>query len=167
MLSATGTRATIQGSNAASAGKRATKLILWCGRVSQTAGRQEAKHAEGHQGTTRSPDPQAGRACIRIHALLLMYRRLANAIKVAFAPLQVVMETSGVGNRQVHVHLLPVDGPYDRVPQQVLERQEAILHQWKSSRRSHGLSPTTRARGSERRGKGPPPSTLSSPQSSR
>jgi histidine triad (HIT) family protein len=57
--------------------------------------------------------------------MMLLVKRLANAIKVAFAPLQVVMETSGVGNRHVHVHVLPVYSPYDRVPQEVLERQEA------------------------------------------
>ena len=57
--------------------------------------------------------------------MMLLVKRLARAIKVAFAPLQVVMETSGVGNRHVHVHVLPVYGLYDRVPQEVLERQEA------------------------------------------
>ena len=57
--------------------------------------------------------------------MMLLVKRLANAIKVAFAPLQVVMETSGVGNRHVHVHVLPVYGPHDRVPQEILERQEA------------------------------------------
>ena len=58
-------------------------------------------------------------------SMMLLVKRLANAINAAFAPLQVVMETSGVGNRHVHVHVLPVYGLYDRVPQEVLERQEA------------------------------------------
>jgi histidine triad (HIT) family protein len=57
--------------------------------------------------------------------MMLLVKRLANAIKGAFTPLQVVMETSGVGNRHVHVHVLPVYGLYGRVPQEALEAQAA------------------------------------------
>jgi diadenosine tetraphosphate (Ap4A) HIT family hydrolase len=35
------------------------------------------------------------------------------------------MYTSGAGNRHVHVHVLPVYGPYDIVPREVLDQQEA------------------------------------------
>lgn len=51
--------------------------------------------------------------------------RMALAIKAVFQPLQVVMETSGIGNRHVHVHVLPVYSLYDRVPREVQEQQEA------------------------------------------
>jgi len=37
-------------------------------------------------------------------------------IKAVFAPLQVVIEISGIGNRHVHVHVIPVHGFYDLVP---------------------------------------------------
>ncbi len=57
--------------------------------------------------------------------MMLLVKRMALAIKDVFAPLQVVMETSGVGNRHAHVHVLPVYGLYDLVPQEVLEREEA------------------------------------------
>ncbi len=57
--------------------------------------------------------------------MMLLVKRMARAIKGVFAPLQVVMETSGVGNRHVHVHVLPVYGLYDRVPREVLEKEEA------------------------------------------
>ena len=58
-------------------------------------------------------------------ALMLLVKRMALLIKTVFSPLQVVMETSGVGNRHVHIHVLPVYGLYDRVPREVLERQSA------------------------------------------
>jgi diadenosine tetraphosphate (Ap4A) HIT family hydrolase len=35
------------------------------------------------------------------------------------------MHTSSVVNRHVHVHVLPVYGPYDVVPREVLDQQEA------------------------------------------
>ena len=57
--------------------------------------------------------------------LMLLVKRMAQAIGAVFTPLQVVMETSGVGNRHVHIHVLPVYGLYDRVPREVMERQEA------------------------------------------
>jgi histidine triad (HIT) family protein len=58
-------------------------------------------------------------------ALMLLVKRLALVIKTVFTPLQVVMETSGVTNRHVHIHVLPVYGLYDRVPREVLEQQLA------------------------------------------
>ena len=58
-------------------------------------------------------------------SMMLLVKRMALAIKAVFAPLQVVMATSGVGNCHVHVHLLPVYGLYDLVPKEVIERQEA------------------------------------------
>ncbi len=57
--------------------------------------------------------------------LMLLVKRMAQAINAVFAPRQVVMETSGVSNRHVHVHVLPVYGLYDRVPRDVIERLEA------------------------------------------
>ncbi len=57
--------------------------------------------------------------------MMLLVKRMARAIKDVFAPLQVVMETSGVGNRHAHVHVLPVYGLYDLAPQEFVERQEA------------------------------------------
>jgi diadenosine tetraphosphate (Ap4A) HIT family hydrolase len=57
--------------------------------------------------------------------MMLLVKRMALAIKAVFTPLQVVMATSGVGNRHVHVHVLPVYGLYDVVPRAELERQEA------------------------------------------
>lgn len=56
-------------------------------------------------------------------SMMLLVKRMARAIKAVFAPLQVVMATSGVGNR--HVHVMPVYGLYDVVPKEVIERQEA------------------------------------------
>jgi histidine triad (HIT) family protein len=58
-------------------------------------------------------------------SMMLLVKRMARAIKAVFAPLQVVMATSGVGNRHVHVHVMPVYGLYDVVPKEVIERQEA------------------------------------------
>ena len=58
-------------------------------------------------------------------SMMLLVKRMALAIKAVFAPLQVVMATSGVGNRHVHVHVMPVHGLYDVVPKEVMERQEA------------------------------------------
>lgn len=57
--------------------------------------------------------------------MMLLVKRMSRAIKAVFAPLQVVMATSGVGNRHVHVHVMPVYGLYDVVPKEVIERQEA------------------------------------------
>lgn len=57
--------------------------------------------------------------------LMLLVKRMALAIKAVFQPLQVVMETSGIDNRHVHVHVLPVYSLYDRVPREVQEQQEA------------------------------------------
>ncbi len=56
--------------------------------------------------------------------LMLLVKRMALAINAMFQPLQVVMETAGIGNRHVHVHVLPVYSLYDRVPQEVQEQQE-------------------------------------------
>lgn len=58
-------------------------------------------------------------------SMMFLVKRMALAIKDIFEPLQVVMETSGVGNRHVHVHVLPVYGLYDLVPREVVEEQEA------------------------------------------
>lgn len=57
--------------------------------------------------------------------MMLLVKRMALAIKAVFAPLQVVMATSGVGTLHVHVHVLPVYGLYDVVPRAEIERQEA------------------------------------------
>jgi histidine triad (HIT) family protein len=57
--------------------------------------------------------------------LMLIVKRTALAIKAVYTPLQVVMETSGIGNRHIHVHLIPVHGPYDLVPREVMAREEA------------------------------------------
>ena len=57
--------------------------------------------------------------------LMLVVKRTALAIKAVFAPLQVVSETSGIGNRHVHVHVIPVHGFYDLVPKEVMEKQDA------------------------------------------
>ena len=57
--------------------------------------------------------------------MMLLVKRMARAIKDVFAPLQVVMATSGVGNRHVHVHVMPVYGLYDLAPQEFLEQEEA------------------------------------------
>ncbi len=56
--------------------------------------------------------------------MMLLVKRIALIIKAVFMPQQVVMETSGVGNRHVHMHVLPVYSLYDVVPQEVLERRE-------------------------------------------
>jgi histidine triad (HIT) family protein len=58
-------------------------------------------------------------------SMMLLVKRMALAIDAVFAPLQVVMYTSGVGNRHVHVHVLPVYGPYDVVPREVIDQQKA------------------------------------------
>ena len=58
-------------------------------------------------------------------SMMLLVKRMALAIDAVFVPLQVVMYTSGVGNRHVHIHVLPVYGPYDIVPREVLDLQEA------------------------------------------
>jgi diadenosine tetraphosphate (Ap4A) HIT family hydrolase len=58
-------------------------------------------------------------------ALMLLVKRMALVIKQVFTPLQVVMETSGIGNRHVHIHVLPVYGLYDRVPRETLDQQLA------------------------------------------
>ena len=58
-------------------------------------------------------------------SMMLLVKRMALAIDAVFAPPQVVMYTSGVGNRHVHVHVLPVYGPYDVVPREVIDLQEA------------------------------------------
>jgi hypothetical protein len=39
----------------------------------------------------------------------------------------VVIETLGIGNRHVHVHVIPVHGLYDLVPKEVMEHQDAQL----------------------------------------
>jgi diadenosine tetraphosphate (Ap4A) HIT family hydrolase len=57
--------------------------------------------------------------------MMLLVKRMALAIKAIYNPLQVVMETSGISNKHVHIHVLPVYGLYDRVPQEVLEQQLA------------------------------------------
>ena len=58
-------------------------------------------------------------------SMMLLVKRIALPIKALYSPMQIVMETSGVGNRHVHVHVLPVYGLYDRVPRDIVERQEA------------------------------------------
>jgi histidine triad (HIT) family protein len=58
-------------------------------------------------------------------SMMLLVKRMAVAIKSLCNPAQVVMETSGITNRHVHIHVLPVYGLYDRVPQTVLELQLA------------------------------------------
>jgi histidine triad (HIT) family protein len=58
-------------------------------------------------------------------SMMLLVKRMALVIKAVFEPLQVVMSTSGVGNRHVHVHVMPVYSMYDIVPREILERQEA------------------------------------------
>jgi histidine triad (HIT) family protein len=58
-------------------------------------------------------------------ALMLLVKRMALVIKTVFAPLQVAIETSGIGNRHVHIHVLPVYGLYDRVPRETLEQHLA------------------------------------------
>ncbi len=57
--------------------------------------------------------------------LMQVVKRIAVAIKVAFTPVQVVMETSGIGNRHVHVHVIPVHGLYDLIPKEIMDQQEA------------------------------------------
>jgi histidine triad (HIT) family protein len=57
--------------------------------------------------------------------MMLLVKRMALLITAVFNPLQVVLETSGVTNRHVHIHVLPVYGLYDRVPRAVLEQQSA------------------------------------------
>lgn len=57
--------------------------------------------------------------------MMLLVKRMALAIKAMFVPLQVVMATSGVGNRHVHVHVLPVHGLCDVVLEAEIERREA------------------------------------------
>ncbi len=57
--------------------------------------------------------------------MMRVVKRAARAIKATFEPLQVVLATAGVGNRHVHVHVLPVYSMYDVVPREVIERQEA------------------------------------------
>src|SRR5437764_10586903 len=52
--------------------------------------------------------------------LMLLVKRMARVVKQVMKPLQVVMETSGIENRHVHVHVIPVHGLYDRVPQAVM-----------------------------------------------
>ena len=54
--------------------------------------------------------------------LMLLVKRMALVVKQVMRPLQVVMETSGIGNRHVHVHVIPVHGLYDRVPKEIMER---------------------------------------------
>ena len=54
--------------------------------------------------------------------LMLLVKRMARVVKQVMKPLQVVMETSGIGNRHVHVHVIPVHGLYDRVPKEIMER---------------------------------------------
>ena len=57
--------------------------------------------------------------------LMLLVKRMAQAVKEAMRPLQVVMETSGIGNRHVHIHVIPVHDMYDVIPKEVIERLEA------------------------------------------
>ncbi len=57
--------------------------------------------------------------------LMLIVKRVALAIKAVYTPVQVVMETSGIGNRHVHVHVIPVHGFYDLVPKEVMNQQDA------------------------------------------
>jgi len=59
--------------------------------------------------------------------LMLVVKRMALVVKRVIAPLQVVMETSGITNHHVHVHVLPVHSLYDRTPQDVMERLLAQL----------------------------------------
>jgi len=54
--------------------------------------------------------------------LMLLVKRMALVVKRVIAPLQVVMETSGITHHHVHVHVLPVHSLYDRTPQDVMER---------------------------------------------
>src|SRR5438105_1815033 len=54
--------------------------------------------------------------------LMLLVKRMALVIKHVMKPLQVVMETSGIGNRHVHVHVIPVHDLYELLPQGVAER---------------------------------------------
>jgi diadenosine tetraphosphate (Ap4A) HIT family hydrolase len=58
-------------------------------------------------------------------SMMLLVKRMALAVKAVYNPLQVVMETSGAGNRHVHIHVLPVYSLYDLVPRDVQERQRA------------------------------------------
>src|SRR5204863_7658486 len=54
--------------------------------------------------------------------LMLLVKRMARVVKQVMRSLQGVMETSGIGNRHVHVHVIPVHGLYDRVPQEIMEK---------------------------------------------
>jgi len=54
--------------------------------------------------------------------LMVLVKRMARVVKRVIAPLQVVMEPSGITNHHVHVHVLPVHSLYDRTPQDVMER---------------------------------------------
>ena len=54
--------------------------------------------------------------------LMLLVKRMALVIKQVIRPLHVVMETSGIGNRHVHVHIIPVRGLYDRMPKEIIEK---------------------------------------------
>ena len=54
--------------------------------------------------------------------LMLLVKRMALVIRQVMKPRQVVMETSGIGNRHVHVHIIPVRGLYDRMPKEIIEK---------------------------------------------
>src|SRR5438270_9566308 len=54
--------------------------------------------------------------------LMLLVKRMALVIKHVMKPLQVVMETSGIGNRHVHVHVIPVHDLYDRMPKEIMDK---------------------------------------------
>jgi histidine triad (HIT) family protein len=56
--------------------------------------------------------------------LMLLVKRMAQVIKGALQPLQVVLETSGIDNRHVHVHVIPVNGPYDVIAEETTARLE-------------------------------------------
>ena len=54
--------------------------------------------------------------------LMLLVKRIALVIKQVMKTLQVVIETSGIGNRHVHVHVIPMHSLYDRVPKEIMDK---------------------------------------------
>lgn len=56
--------------------------------------------------------------------LMLLVKNMSLLVKQKLSPLKVVITTSGIGNKHVHIHVVPVHTMYDIIPKDVLEKLE-------------------------------------------
>ena len=127
------------------------------------AGRQAAAHAPDRPLSNVVVKPQLQQQLILVGspsvsvqdddlyaALMLLVKRTARAVNEAIRPVQVLMQTSGISNRHVHIHVIPVHGMYDLIPKEMLDALESrdLCARMRSTndRRSHILVLTDKGR---------------------